>query len=128
AAAIERSISSQSPWVADRRQSVLAAFPPCAFRRKTARMAFASRGQMGSRRAKEADMQVPLTPLEFARRTRRLYADREALVDEGLRLTYSQFFDRCDRWSSALQGMRVRHGDRVAYIAPNTHAQLKIGR
>jgi acyl-CoA synthetase (AMP-forming)/AMP-acid ligase II len=70
-------------------------------------------------------MDVPLTPLEFARRTRRLYPQREALVDEDLRLTYDQFFDRCDRWSAALQEMGIRQGDRVAYIAPNTHAQLE---
>jgi len=70
-------------------------------------------------------MLVPLTPLEFARRTRALYPDREALVDGNLRLTYAQFFERCDRWSAALQRLGVRAGDRVAYIAPNTHAQLE---
>ena len=70
-------------------------------------------------------MEIALSPLEFARRTRRLYADQEAVVDEDLRLTYAQFFERCDRWSSALQGMGVRPGDRVATIAPNTHAQLE---
>lgn len=70
-------------------------------------------------------MEIPLTPLEFARRARRLYADREAVVDGELRLTYAQFFDRCDRWSAALQAMGVRKGDRVAYIAPNTHAHLE---
>jgi len=70
-------------------------------------------------------MDVPLSPLEFARRSRRLYAEREALVDGDLRLTYAQLFDRCDRWSNALQGMGVGRGDRVAYIAPNTHAQLE---
>jgi fatty-acyl-CoA synthase len=70
-------------------------------------------------------MDTPLTPLEFARRARRLYRDREAVVDGSLRLTYGQFFDRCDRWSAALQGMGVGRGDRVAYIAPNTHAQLE---
>ena len=70
-------------------------------------------------------MEVPLTPLEFSRRTRALYADREALVDGDLRLSYEQFFHRCDRWSAALQGLGVRAGDRVAYIAPNTHAQLE---
>src|SRR5579864_6967653 len=71
-------------------------------------------------------METALTPLEFARRARRLYADREAVVDEDLRLTYAQFFDRCDRCSHVLQQqMRVGHGDRVAYIAPNTHAQLE---
>ena len=70
-------------------------------------------------------MELPLTPLEFARRARRLYADREAVVDGDLRLTYRQFLDRCDQWSAALQRIGVRPGDRVAYIAPNTHAQLE---
>src|SRR4051794_23418541 len=70
-------------------------------------------------------METPLTPLEFARRARSLYPGRLAVVDEALRLTYEQFFDRCDRWSSVLQGWGVRQKDRVAYIAPNTHAQLE---
>lgn len=70
-------------------------------------------------------MELPLTPLEFARRTRKLYPEREAVVDGGLRLTYEQFFMRCDRWSAALQALGVKQGDRVAYIAPNTHAQLE---
>src|SRR5215208_967184 len=59
------------------------------------------------------------------RRARRLYGDREAVVDGDLRRTYAQFFERCDRWSSALQRLDVKPGDRVAYIAPNTHAQLE---
>jgi fatty-acyl-CoA synthase len=70
-------------------------------------------------------METPLTPLEFARRARRLYSRREGLVDGALRLTYGQFFDRCDRWSAALQRLGVSEKDRVAYIAPNTHAQLE---
>ncbi|MEZ5850808.1 MAG: long-chain-fatty-acid--CoA ligase [Hyphomicrobiaceae bacterium] len=70
-------------------------------------------------------MEIALSPMEFARRARRLYGDREAVVDEGLRLTYAQFFDRCDRWSTALQALGVGQGDRVAYIAPNTHAHLE---
>ncbi len=70
-------------------------------------------------------METPLTPLEFIRRTRRLYPEREALVDGDLRLSYEQFFQRCDRWSAALQKLGVGQGDRVAYIAPNTHAQLE---
>ena len=70
-------------------------------------------------------MEVPLSPLVFADRARKLYSGREAVVDDGLRLTYAQFFERCDRWSAALQALGVRPGDRVAYIAPNTHAQLE---
>src|SRR5262245_40948086 len=70
-------------------------------------------------------MELPLTPLDFARRARKLYSDREAVVDENLRLTYAQFFDRCDRWSRALQSLGVKQGDRVAYISPNTHSMLE---
>src|SRR5277367_881194 len=70
-------------------------------------------------------METPLSPLDFARRTGRLHADREAVVDGELRLSYREFFDRCDRWSAALQALGVAPSDRVATIAPNTHAQLE---
>ncbi|TQN32819.1 fatty-acyl-CoA synthase [Haloactinospora alba] len=70
-------------------------------------------------------METALTPLEFARRTRRLHPQREAVVDGNTRMTYERFFDRCDRWSAALQNMGVSKGDRVAYVAPNTHGQLE---
>src|ERR1043166_271672 len=82
-------------------------------------------------------MEVPLTPLEFARRARALYPEREAVVDlsgrsavsakadQNLRHSYAQFFERCDRWSAALQRLGVKTSERVAYIAPNTHAQLE---
>ncbi|MGV3660792.1 MAG: long-chain-fatty-acid--CoA ligase [Prosthecobacter sp.] len=70
-------------------------------------------------------METPLSPLDFARRARRLYADREAVVDGEKRFTYREFFDRCDRWSAALQKLAVKPGDRVATIAPNTHAHLE---
>ena len=70
-------------------------------------------------------MEVALSPIEFAGRARRLYSDREAVVDGDLRFTYREFFDRCDRWSSALQSLGIAHGDRVAYIAPNTHSHLE---
>src|SRR5256886_10416527 len=70
-------------------------------------------------------METPLSPRDFARRTRRLHGVSEAVVDGDLRLSYEQFFDRCDRWSSVLQGLGVARGDRVATISPNTHAQLE---
>ncbi len=69
-------------------------------------------------------METPLSPLEFARRTRRLHGHREAVRDGDLRLSYEQFFDHCDRWSAVLQGLGVARGDRVATIAPNVHQQL----
>ena len=70
-------------------------------------------------------MEIALSPMEFARRARRLYANKEAVVDGDLRFTYAEFLTRCDRWSAALQALGVGQGDRVAYIAPNTHAHLE---
>jgi fatty-acyl-CoA synthase len=70
-------------------------------------------------------METALTPLEFMRRSRRLHGNREAVVDGAERWTYEAFFDRCDRWSAVLAEMGVGRGDRVAYIAPNSHAQLE---
>src|SRR6516164_8765157 len=70
-------------------------------------------------------METPLTPLEFARRARKLYPERVAVIDGGSRWTYAQFLDRCDRWSAVLQKLGIKPGDRVAYLSPNTHAQLE---
>jgi fatty-acyl-CoA synthase len=70
-------------------------------------------------------METPLTPLEFMRRSRRLFGSKEAVVDGSRRLTYEQFFDRCDRWSAVLEHLGVKAGDRVATIANNTHAHLE---
>src|SRR5437763_7238866 len=70
-------------------------------------------------------METPLTPLEFARRARKLYPDRVAVMDGNSRWTYAQFLDRCNRWSAVLQKLGIKSGDRVAYLSPNTHAQLE---
>src|SRR5438132_11171062 len=70
-------------------------------------------------------METPLTPLEFARRARKVYPERIAVIDGESSWTYAQFLDRCDRWSTALQELGIGLGDRVAYLAPNTHAQLE---
>ena len=70
-------------------------------------------------------MEVPLTPLEFLRRARKLYGDCEAVVDGARRLSYGQFGERIDRWAAALQALGVSKGDRVAYIAPNTLSNLE---
>ncbi|MGO8829672.1 MAG: long-chain-fatty-acid--CoA ligase [Steroidobacteraceae bacterium] len=70
-------------------------------------------------------METPLTPLDFARRARKLHARREAVVDGDVRLTYAEFGERCDRWVAALAKLGVGKGDRVATISPNTHQHLE---
>jgi fatty-acyl-CoA synthase len=70
-------------------------------------------------------METPLTPLEFARRARKIYPERIAVIDGDSRWTYAEFFDRCDRWSTVLQQLGIGAGDRVVYLTPNSHAQLE---
>jgi fatty-acyl-CoA synthase len=70
-------------------------------------------------------MELPLTPLAFADRARRIYANRQAIVFDEVHRTYGQFLNRCDRWSSRLQGLGIRRGDRIAYIAQNIPAHLE---
>src|ERR1043166_2113993 len=70
-------------------------------------------------------METPLTPLEFARRARKLYPECVAVIDGDSSWTYGQFLDRCDRWSTVLQQLGIKSGDRIAYLSPNTHAQLE---
>ena len=70
-------------------------------------------------------MEAPLTPLAFAARARRIYANRDATVFEGVTRTYGEFLDRIDRWSKRLQELGVRKGDRVAYIAQNVPSNLE---
>ncbi len=64
--------------------------------------------------------------MDFARRARRLYGDREAVVDGDRRWTYRQFFERCDRASALFQQLGVRSGDRVATIAGNIPSHLEM--
>lgn len=70
-------------------------------------------------------METPLTPLEFARRARKLHGAREAVVDGSRRFTYAQLLDRCDAWADVLAALGVGKDDRVATIAPNTHQHLE---
>ncbi len=70
-------------------------------------------------------METPLTPLEFARRARKLYPNRVAVIEGDSSWSYNDFFNRCDRWSAVLQELGVKKGERVAYLSPNTHGQLE---
>ena len=71
-------------------------------------------------------MNVPLTPLDFLQRARRLFRDRVGVVDGELRLTYGEFAARCDRLASALtRDVGVQPGDRVAWLCGNTHELLE---
>jgi len=65
-------------------------------------------------------METPLTPLEFARRSRQLTPSAKPSWMRST-LSYEQFFDRCDAWSAALQALGVNKATASLTIAPNTH-------
>jgi fatty-acyl-CoA synthase len=71
-------------------------------------------------------LNVPLTPLAFLERARRIYGPLEAVVDGHRRLTYAEYADRCHRLGHALRGeLGVEPGDRVAYLCGNTTELLE---
>jgi fatty-acyl-CoA synthase len=63
---------------------------------------------------------VPLTPLDFLERARRLFGDLEGVVDGDRRFTYREFAERARRLAGALRALGVHPGDRVAYLCGNT--------
>ena len=71
-------------------------------------------------------MELPLTPLDFLARARRLFPDREGVIDGEQRWTYRQLGERCDRLAHALRGeLGVQPGDVVAWLCGNTHELLE---
>ncbi|MER5627666.1 acyl--CoA ligase family protein [Streptosporangium sp. NPDC002544] len=66
-----------------------------------------------------------LTPTAFLDRAAAVHADRTAVIDGSLRLTYRELHQRCLRQAGALAGLGVRPGDRVAVLAANTPLLLE---
>lgn len=62
------------------------------------------------------------------------HSEKDAVIDEGERLTYSDFWDRIDSASNLYQSLDIKKGDRVLIILPNSamflvyhFAAMKIG-
>jgi fatty-acyl-CoA synthase len=71
-------------------------------------------------------MELPLTPLDLLERARRLFADREGVIDGDGRWTYGAFASRCDRLGHAVQrDLGVEPGEVVAWLGGNTHELLE---
>ena len=60
-------------------------------------------------------MIVPLTPLDFLERARRLFGELDAVVDGERRFTYAEYAARAHALGAALPD-----GERIAYLCPNT--------
>ena len=66
-----------------------------------------------------------LNPVVFLDRAAVVHADRPAVVDQELHLTYREFADRCRRLAGGLRSMGIAPGDRVAVLAANSHEVLE---
>jgi fatty-acyl-CoA synthase len=64
-------------------------------------------------------VRVPLTPLEYIERARRLFGDLDAVVEGDRRFTYAELSARAHALGAWLRST-CSPGDRVAYLCPNT--------
>ncbi|WP_207460460.1 acyl-CoA synthetase [Azospirillum sp. SYSU D00513] len=68
---------------------------------------------------------VPLTPLDFLRRSALVYPTKTAVVYGQLRRSYAELYARARALASALERAGVRRGDRVSAMLANTPAMLE---
>ncbi|MBI5443156.1 MAG: long-chain-fatty-acid--CoA ligase [Deltaproteobacteria bacterium] len=63
---------------------------------------------------------------DIPRKGLRIHGNREAVVFEGVRLSYRRFDERVNRLANALLAFGLSRGDRVAVLAENTHKYLEV--
>lgn len=68
----------------------------------------------------------PLTPTAFLDRAAYVFADRTAVIDGDVSLSYSELAERSRRLAGALAGLGVAPGDRVAALCSNSHVMLEL--
>jgi len=67
----------------------------------------------------------PLTPVAFLERTAAVFGHRTGVVDGERRLTWAQVAERSRCLAVALQQAGIEHGERVAFLAPNSSELLE---
>lgn len=65
-------------------------------------------------------MNIPLVVTDFLDRAVQHFGEKEAIIAEGRTFTYSQINERVNQLSRGLEELGIQHGDRVAYLAPNS--------
>jgi len=66
----------------------------------------------------------PLTPVSFLRRSALVFADRPAVLDDDVTLTYAELAAEVEALAGALAASGVEPGDRVALLCANTPLML----
>ena len=68
---------------------------------------------------------VPLTPLSHLRRASTVFSDRTAVIYGSHRKNYSEYYQRCSQFASALKKIGIKPGEVVATVLPNIPAQAE---
>lgn len=70
-------------------------------------------------------MHVPMSPTRILKRAVKLYPNKTAVIDDGLRMTYLELQKRVNRVTHAVSGLGVAPQGRVAILDYNTHRYLE---
>ena len=68
---------------------------------------------------------VPLTPVSFLERVANIFPNYISIISENKKFTWKNTFNRCKLFASSLQKKKIKIGDTVSIIAPNTSAMYE---
>ena len=65
---------------------------------------------------------VPLSPVTFLKRTADIFPNYTSIISENNKFTWKSTFTRCKLFASSLKKRKIKKGDTVSIIAPNSSA------
>ena len=67
----------------------------------------------------------PLTPIDFIKRTAKVFPNYLSIISDNKKFTWKETFDRCSMFASSLIKNKIKAGDVVSIMAPNTYAMYE---
>ena len=68
---------------------------------------------------------VPLSPVTFLKRTADIFPNYISIISENNKFTWKSTFARCKLFASSLKKRKIKRGDTVSIIAPNSSAMYE---
>ena len=68
---------------------------------------------------------APLTPIDFLKRTAKIFPNYISIISENKKFTWGETLRRCNLFASSLKKKKIKTGDVVSIIAPNTSAMYE---
>ena len=68
---------------------------------------------------------VPLSPVTFLKRTADIFPNYTSIISENNKFTWKTTFTRCKLFASSLKKRKIKRGDTVSIIAPNSSAMYE---